>query len=217
MLPVLVFLVQPVELAYQPPRAVLRHLPQGGAQGRQHRWVGTAAPVACHAAGLQRCCCLVAACFTSERVCMQAAPGAQQCAVSPLAAPSSRQLCQGLCTSYGRICHPCTAEIPWGDEIEHKVFKSSVGIGPYIEVAFFHRRTRTLLVTDAVVSVPETPSEVRHGCRYVAQAQLQAGRLGRAALAGGEWWRGAIPAVLGHPALSCMTAGQTSVEGGSCS
>lgn len=34
---------------------------------------------------------------------------------------------------------------------------SSVGIGPYIEVAFFHRATRTLLVTDAVVSVPALP------------------------------------------------------------
>ena len=53
------------------------------------------------------------------------------------------------------------AATPWGDEIEHKVFKSSVGIGPYIEVAFFHKRTRTLLVTDAVVSVPEVPPEVR--------------------------------------------------------
>ncbi len=52
------------------------------------------------------------------------------------------------------------AETPWADEIEHKVFKSSVGIGPYIEVAFFHKRTKTLLVTDAVVSVPETPIEV---------------------------------------------------------
>lgn len=43
------------------------------------------------------------------------------------------------------------------------MFKSSVGIGPYIEVAFFHKRTRSLLVTDAVVSVPEQPPEVRPG------------------------------------------------------
>ena len=55
------------------------------------------------------------------------------------------------------------AETPWGEEIEHKVFASSVGIGPYIEVAFFHKRSRSLLVTDAVVSVPEAPPEVRGG------------------------------------------------------
>lgn len=50
---------------------------------------------------------------------------------------------------------------PWADEIEQKVLVSSVGIGPYIEVAFFHRKTKTLLVTDAVISVPDQPPEVR--------------------------------------------------------
>lgn len=59
------------------------------------------------------------------------------------------------------FCMLLSAETPWGDEIQHKVFKSSVGIGPYIEVAFFHNRTRSLLVTDAVVSVPEKPPEVK--------------------------------------------------------
>lgn len=49
---------------------------------------------------------------------------------------------------------------PWAEEIEQKVLTSSVGIGPYIEVAFFHKKTRTLLVTDAVISVPEKPSEL---------------------------------------------------------
>ena len=49
-------------------------------------------------------------------------------------------------------------DTPWGDEIEQKVLVSSVGIGPYIEVAFFHKRTKTLLVTDAVISVPSSPS-----------------------------------------------------------
>ena len=49
------------------------------------------------------------------------------------------------------------AGAPWAAEIDQKVLVSSVGIAPYVEVAFFHRRTRTLLVTDAVVSVPERP------------------------------------------------------------
>ena len=50
-------------------------------------------------------------------------------------------------------------ETPWADEIEQKVLVSSVGIGPYIEVAFFHKNSKTLLVTDAVISVPSQPPE----------------------------------------------------------
>lgn len=33
------------------------------------------------------------------------------------------------------------------------------GIGPYVEVAFYHKRSRTLLVTDAVIFVPRQPPE----------------------------------------------------------
>ncbi|EFN58377.1 hypothetical protein CHLNCDRAFT_140272 [Chlorella variabilis] len=51
-------------------------------------------------------------------------------------------------------------DTPWADELEQKVFESSVGIGPYIEAAFFHKATRTLLVTDAVISVPANPPEL---------------------------------------------------------
>ncbi|KAJ0244640.1 Uncharacterized protein HA466_0192440 [Hirschfeldia incana] len=47
---------------------------------------------------------------------------------------------------------------PWADEIEQKVLTSpEVGIGPYVEVAFYHKRSRTLLVTDAVIFVPRKP------------------------------------------------------------
>nr|AJW87636.1 VG1a [Brassica oleracea var. italica] len=47
---------------------------------------------------------------------------------------------------------------PWADEIEQKVLSSpEVGIGPYVEVAFYHKRSRTLLVTDAVIFVPKKP------------------------------------------------------------
>lgn len=51
-------------------------------------------------------------------------------------------------------------DTPWADEIEQKVLVTSVGIGPYIEAAFFHKRSRSLIVTDAVVSVPLKPPEV---------------------------------------------------------
>uniref|UniRef100_A0A5B7B5J1 T4P13.26 protein n=1 Tax=Davidia involucrata TaxID=16924 RepID=A0A5B7B5J1_DAVIN len=48
----------------------------------------------------------------------------------------------------------------WADEIEQKVLSSpEVGIGPYVEVAFYHKRSRTLLVTDAVIFVPRQPPE----------------------------------------------------------
>lgn len=51
-------------------------------------------------------------------------------------------------------------DTPWADEIEQKVLQSTVGIGPYVEVAFFDKRSRTLLVTDAVVYIPERPPPV---------------------------------------------------------
>lgn len=51
-------------------------------------------------------------------------------------------------------------DTPWADEIEQKVLVTTVGIGPYIEVAFFHKPTKTLLVTDAVISVPQQPPEL---------------------------------------------------------
>jgi hypothetical protein len=33
------------------------------------------------------------------------------------------------------------------------------GIGPYVEVAFYHEPSRTLLVTNAVIFVPQQPPE----------------------------------------------------------
>ncbi|CAN6332439.1 unnamed protein product [Urochloa humidicola] len=49
---------------------------------------------------------------------------------------------------------------PWATEIEQKVLSSpEVGIGPYVEVAFYHKPSKTLLVTDAVIFVPRQPPE----------------------------------------------------------
>ncbi|KAF0925245.1 hypothetical protein E2562_015960 [Oryza meyeriana var. granulata] len=51
-------------------------------------------------------------------------------------------------------------DTPWAGEIEQKVLSSpEVGIGPYVEVAFYHKPLRTLLVTDAVIFVPQQPPE----------------------------------------------------------
>ncbi|GBF99275.1 hypothetical protein Rsub_12035 [Raphidocelis subcapitata] len=56
------------------------------------------------------------------------------------------------------------AEMPWSGEIDHRLFlPPSIGVGDYVrfsEVAFFHRPSSTLMVTDAVVFVPEEAPEV---------------------------------------------------------
>ena len=50
------------------------------------------------------------------------------------------------------------------------------GIGPYVEMAFFHKATRTLLTTDAVILVPQRPPEVHSqlpsGIPYILQEHL---------------------------------------------
>lgn len=45
--------------------------------------------------------------------------------------------------------------------LRQAVLATPLGIGPYVEAAFFHRASRTLLVTDTVVSVPTEPPEAR--------------------------------------------------------
>ncbi len=50
---------------------------------------------------------------------------------------------------------------PFADEFEYaRLGPIKLGLGPFAEVAFFHRRSRTLLVTDAVVSIPEKPPAI---------------------------------------------------------
>ena len=40
-----------------------------------------------------------------------------------------------------------------------QVFGSKIGLAPYIEVAFYHKKAKALMVTDAVVYIPEDPPE----------------------------------------------------------
>jgi len=52
--------------------------------------------------------------------------------------------------------------VPWADEIDYSV-NAPPGfsdIGPYTEVAFYHKSSKTMLVTDCVVYVPRTPLEI---------------------------------------------------------
>ena len=41
-----------------------------------------------------------------------------------------------------------------------QVFSSKIGLAPYCEVAFYHKKAKLLMVTDAVVYIPEDPPEV---------------------------------------------------------
>jgi len=49
---------------------------------------------------------------------------------------------------------------PWASEIEQKVVYAEVGIGKCSEVAFFHKKTASLLVTDAVIYISDKQPEV---------------------------------------------------------
>ncbi|KAK3288618.1 hypothetical protein CYMTET_3916 [Cymbomonas tetramitiformis] len=46
---------------------------------------------------------------------------------------------------------------PWSSEIEQAVLRAPLGIAPFVEVAFYHKATRTLLVTDVVIEIPTKP------------------------------------------------------------
>ncbi|WP_341529040.1 DUF4336 domain-containing protein [Nostoc sp. UHCC 0302] len=49
---------------------------------------------------------------------------------------------------------------PFADEFDYEVLDINLGRGSFAEVALFHKRSRSLLVTDSVVSIPEEPPEI---------------------------------------------------------
>ncbi|MBW4527399.1 MAG: DUF4336 domain-containing protein [Phormidium tanganyikae FI6-MK23] len=50
---------------------------------------------------------------------------------------------------------------PFGDQFEYaKLGPIRLGLGPFEEIALFDRRSKTLLVTDSVVSIPEVAPEI---------------------------------------------------------
>lgn len=50
---------------------------------------------------------------------------------------------------------------PFADEFDYAVLGPiHLGLGPFEEVAFFHRKSQTLLLTDVIVSVPAAPPEI---------------------------------------------------------
>jgi hypothetical protein len=52
-------------------------------------------------------------------------------------------------------------QTPFADEFDYAILGPiDLGLGPFEEVVFFHRRSRTLLVADTVLSVPESPPAI---------------------------------------------------------
>jgi len=53
-------------------------------------------------------------------------------------------------------------DAPWGDEIEHDILPpiKPPGPGTFSETAFFHKATKTLLVTDTIVKVTDEPPAI---------------------------------------------------------
>ncbi len=53
------------------------------------------------------------------------------------------------------------AEAPFADDFDYAILGSiRLGIGAFEEVAFFHRRSQTLLLTDTLVAIPEDPPAI---------------------------------------------------------
>jgi Domain of unknown function (DUF4336) len=59
------------------------------------------------------------------------------------------------------ILPPDSRDTPFGDEFDYAILESiDLGPGQFSEVAFYHRRSHALLVTDTIVSIPNTPPEI---------------------------------------------------------
>ncbi len=53
-----------------------------------------------------------------------------------------------------------SSQAPFGDELDYAILDINLGRGSFVEVAMYHRRSHTLLVTDSVLSIPEEPPEI---------------------------------------------------------
>lgn len=53
-----------------------------------------------------------------------------------------------------------SAQSPFGDEFDYAILDFNLGRGSFGELALFHRRSQTLLVTDSVLSIPDEPPAI---------------------------------------------------------
>jgi hypothetical protein len=67
----------------------------------------------------------------------------------------------GIPTNRTHVLPADSSQTPFGDEFDYAILGSIyLGTGRFGEVAFLHRQSRTLLVTDTVISVPATPPAI---------------------------------------------------------
>ncbi|WP_310416656.1 DUF4336 domain-containing protein [Chamaesiphon sp. OTE_8_metabat_110] len=59
------------------------------------------------------------------------------------------------------VLPPDSSGTPFGDEFDYAILETiDLGPGQFAEVAMFHRRSRTLLLTDSIVAIPSQPPEI---------------------------------------------------------
>ncbi|GAB4534121.1 MAG: DUF4336 domain-containing protein [Pleurocapsa sp.] len=59
------------------------------------------------------------------------------------------------------VLPPNSKDTPFGDEFDYAILPNiDLGLGQFQEVAFSHKRSRTLLVTDTIISIPHEPPAI---------------------------------------------------------
>ncbi len=53
-----------------------------------------------------------------------------------------------------------SSQVPFANEFDYVILDINLGRGSFVEVAMFHKRSQTLLVTDAVLSISEDPPAI---------------------------------------------------------
>ncbi len=67
----------------------------------------------------------------------------------------------GLPSNRTQILPADSRQTPFGDEFDYAILDTiNLGPGQFAEVAFFHRRSRTLLVTDTIISISIEPPQI---------------------------------------------------------
>ncbi|MEM9154118.1 MAG: DUF4336 domain-containing protein, partial [Cyanobacteria bacterium P01_F01_bin.33] len=67
----------------------------------------------------------------------------------------------GLPSRRTQVLPEDSSSTPFFDDFDYAILGPiSLGLGPFVEVAFFHKRSRTLLLTDTIVSIPDEPPEI---------------------------------------------------------
>lgn len=67
----------------------------------------------------------------------------------------------GLPSNRTQILPEDSSNTPWKNEFDYAILGPiNLGPGRFEEVAFFHKRSHTLLVTDSIVSIPEEPPTI---------------------------------------------------------